>query len=115
MMRLREEGLRLDRVDQGEGEQITLTGEPAITLLKSFLAHMLVGRCGDQAPLPHHIQRASRRLHRAKRNARHNLLIQIVLPVANFRLESIEQRLLRTGKDMCRVAPDTGYCKAVST
>ena len=91
---LREQRLRLDGVNQRECEQIALTGESRKPALESFFTHVPVGVCRDQISLPDHVELSRGCFHLPKRNARYNLFVQIVLPVANLRLKLVEQLLL---------------------
>src|SRR5271154_4740060 len=104
MVCFREKVLRLDGVNQRESEQIALTGESRIPPSESFLAHPPVRIHGDEVSLPDHVQRTRRRLHRPKRNASHNLLVEIVLPVADLPLKLVEPCLLGFWQQMWRVA-----------
>src|SRR5208283_1884166 len=50
--------LRLDSVNDREGEQIALTGVSGERALESFLPHPSVRICGNEAALADHVERA---------------------------------------------------------
>ena len=93
MMQLRKGVLRLDGVDKGESEKVAAAGESVHAALERLFADAWIGVRRKQVSLADDVQRTGRGLHRAERDAREDLLVQIVLPVCNFRLKPIEEAL----------------------
>src|ERR1035437_3054188 len=92
-MRPRSGALRLDGVNEREGEQLALAGESDVAEFEAVFADFGVRVGGDEAALSDDVEFAGFRLHFAKRNARYDLLIEVVLPIRDVRLKLVEQGL----------------------
>ena len=113
VVRLGEKSLRLDGVQQREREQVALAGVSGKTALEALFADAGVEVGGDEVALADYVELAGRGFHFSERNAGDDLVGEIVLPIADLRLELVEERLLGFRQQMRAVAAYLGKREAI--